>query len=56
MLREGSNIDLRCFLLFFSTYIFFSQLHGHPREDNHELYYWAEMMGQYTHKHLTFGV
>ena len=27
----------------------------HPREDNPNLYYWAEMTGLHTHKHLTYN-
>ena len=44
-----SNVEL-----LFSLYIFVSQLHDeHPRVDNQDLYYWAEITVQHTH--LTYS-
>ena len=40
---------------FFSLCIFSQVPNIRPREDNPNLYYWAEMTGLFTHKHLTYN-
>ena len=45
--QKNVKLDSYEFFLFFSLCIFFSGT-KHPREDNPDLYYWAEMTGLHT--------
>ena len=44
--REGDGSILLVFFLFFFMHFFSGT--KHPREDNPNLYYWAEMTGLHT--------
>ena len=49
------------FFLFMFAFLFFipsflSQVHKHPREDNSDLFYWAEITGQHTQTFITYQI